>query len=113
MKFLCLFLATVALSAQAQAFELYGHWPAEQVIESSMAGQFKVNDFEFIVSDWKITNFIECASHSYAKKEIFLEGVNDPKTGKSVVTAAYICNGEVDLSHCQDTDKEWFCEEVR
>lgn len=104
----CAILMLAATTAQSQTFELFGHWPAGLV--NGAKGHFKVNDATFTVSDWKISNFIKCASKKYPKTELFIEGIEDSESGSSVATAAYLCKGEIRLSSCQDTDKQWFCE---
>jgi hypothetical protein len=109
MKIVNALLGILFFGAHAQAFEMYGHWPAHKVYEPAIHGKFKVNTFEFTVSDWKIANFIECAARTYPSHEIFLEGVDDPQSGNSVVTTAYLCEGEISLSTCQTADKKWSC----
>lgn len=102
---------TLVVSLQAKAeSEYFGHWPTALVQEARVKGNFSVNSFSFTVTDWKIASFIRCAKLKYPNKEILIFGDEVPGSDNSgVVNAAYVCKGQINLSNCDEKDREWFC----
>ena len=104
----CLFLFVATTGAYADSFLQLGHWPAEKINETR-PGHFRVNEAEFTISDWKLAPFLRCVHRAHPKKEVFIEGINDSVSGNFVATAAYICDGEINLGSCAPANNVWFC----
>jgi hypothetical protein len=60
-------------------------------------GHIYAGENDFTVADWKTIAFLACAREMYPEYPVYLLGDND---ATNVVTAAYICTGEINLSNC-------------
>lgn len=96
--------------APTQDLLMHGHWPASSLRGENGSLEFRVNDFRFLVSDIKISRFLICASQRYPSYELFLQGIDGVASGTPIVTTAFVCRGEIDLSQCRESDRVWFCQ---
>jgi hypothetical protein len=93
----------------ADAATFFGHWAAGS-FEKAAKEHYRFNQFEFVVSNRKLGKFLMCMKEKHPDSHVFLSGgPGKANPDVNVVSSAFWCDGEINLSSCAPENQRKSC----